>query len=125
MDFKIKIKDKEYEIELREERGVVRVKIGGKEFVFGSDKKEALSAVQVASAQKDSLKKDIVSSLSGVVTNIFVKKGESIKAGQKALTLSAMKMENEIVSERDGKVKKILVKENQQVKEGEILIILE
>ena len=125
MDFKIKIKDKEYEVELREERGTVRVKIGGKEFVFGSSKKETLSDVQVASIKKDSLKKDIVSSLSGVVTNIFVKKGESIKAGQKVLTLSAMKMENEIVSESDSKVKKILVKENQQVKEGEVLIILE
>jgi len=125
MDFKIKIKDKEYEIELREERGVVRVKVGGKEFVFGSDKEEVLSVVQAAAIKKDPSKKDIVSSLAGVVTNIFVKKGESIKAGQKVLTLSAMKMENEIVSESDSKVKKILVKENQQVKEGEVLIILE
>lgn len=122
MDFKIKIKNKEYSIELKEERGRVKVKIGNKEFVFGSNKKEELL---VSSIKKDSSVKEIVSSLSGIVTSIFVKEGEIIKAGQKVLILSAMKMENEIVSESEGKIKKVMVKENQQVKEGEVLIVLE
>lgn len=122
MDFKIKIKNKEYHIELKEEKGKVKVVVGNKEFVFGSKKEENISS---SSTKKDSFKKDIVSSLSGVVATIFVKEGEVIKAGQKVLILSAMKMENEIVSESAGKVKKILVKENQQVKEGEVLIVLE
>lgn len=122
MEFKIKIKGKEYLIGLKEERGGVKVKIGEKEFVFGSAKEEA-SPAQSSPVKKDSSKKEIVSSLSGVVTSIFVKEGESVKAGQKVMTLSAMKMENEIVSESDAKIKKILVKENQQVKEGEVLII--
>jgi len=122
MDFKIKIKDKEYHIELKEEKGGVKVKIGDKEFAFGSKKEKILT--QSSSIKKDSSKKEIVSSLSGLVTSVFVKEGENIKAGQKVLTLSAMKMENEIVSENGGKIKKILVKENQQVKEGEVLIVL-
>jgi len=123
MDFKIKIKGKEYAIELKEERRGVKVRIGDKEFVFGS-KKEEFTA-QPSSVKKGSSEKEIVSSLSGVVTSIFVKEKEIIKAGQKVLTLSAMKMENEIVSESEGKIKKISVRENQQVKEGEVLIILE
>ncbi|HNY36262.1 MAG TPA: acetyl-CoA carboxylase biotin carboxyl carrier protein subunit [Candidatus Pacearchaeota archaeon] len=122
MDFKIKIKNKEYQIELKENCGAVKIKIGGKEFVFGSNKG---SLIETSSIKKDSLNKGIASSLSGVVTKIFVKEGSHVKAGNKFLTLSAMKMENEIVAENDCKIKKILVKENQQVKEGEILIILE
>lgn len=125
MNFKIKIKDKEYHIELKEERGRVKVKIGNKEFVFGSNKEEARLNTEASSIKKDFLKKEIVSSLSGMVTSIFIKEGESVKAGQKLLILSAMKMENEIVSENQGKIKKIMVKENQQVKEGDVLIILE
>ena len=124
MDFKIKIKDKEYHIELKEERGEVKVKVEGKEFSFGPTKKE-VSSVQSYSIKKDSSNKEIVSSLSGIVSSIFVKEGDAVKSGQKVLILSAMKMENEIVSESDGKIKKLLVKENQQVKEGEVLIILE
>ncbi len=122
MDFKIKIKNKEHHIELKENGGAVKVKVGEKEFVFGKNK-EGLITTQ--SAKKDSLNKEVISSLSGVVTNVFVKEGESVGTGKKFLTLSAMKMENEIVAENDCKIKKILVKENQQVKEGEGLIILE
>ena len=121
MDFKIKIKNKEYQVELKEDGKAVRIKVGGKEFVFGSNK----GLIEAQSAAKKDLSKEIVSSLSGVVIKIFVKEGEKVKSGKKFLTLSAMKMENEIVAESDCKVKKILIKENQQVKEGEVLIILE
>jgi biotin carboxyl carrier protein len=125
MDFKIKIKNKEYQIGLKEERGMVMVKIGNKEFVFGSTKEDLLPNIQESSINKDCSRKEIVSSLSGIVTSLFVKDGEIIKAGQKVLILSAMKMENEIVSEGEGKIKKVMVKENQQVKEGDVLIVLE
>ena len=125
MDFKIKIKNKEYQVGLKEEKERVRVKIGNKEFVFGSIKEEFASNIQESLISEDSLRKEIISSLSGIVTSLFVKEGESIKAGQKVLILSAMKMENEIVSENAGKIKKIMVKENQQVKEGDVLIVLE
>lgn len=124
MDFKIKIKNKEYQIELKENCGAVKITIGGKEFVFGPNKGSSLKGEQ-STIKKGSLNKEISSSLSGVVTNIFIKEGSHVKAGKKFLTLSAMKMENEIVAENDCKIKKILVKENQQIKEGEILIILE
>ncbi len=119
MNFKINVKGKEYNIELKEERTGVKIKVEDKEFIFGSKKEEAQTTVK-----NDSSKKEVIASLSGAVTSIFVKEGESVKAGQKVLTLSAMKMENEIISESDGKIKKILVKENQQVKEGQVLIIL-
>ncbi|MFA5729611.1 MAG: acetyl-CoA carboxylase biotin carboxyl carrier protein subunit [Candidatus Paceibacterota bacterium] len=121
MDFKIKIKNKEYQVELKENGGAVKIKVGGKEFVFGSNK----GLIEAQSATKKDLSKEVVSSLSGVIINIFIKEGEKVKSGKKFLTLSAMKMENEIVAENDCKIKKILVKENQQVKEGEVLIILE
>ena len=124
MNFKIKIRNKEYSVELKEERRGIKIKIGSKEFIFGSIKEDVVFNPQNISDNKDSSRKEIISSLSGIVTSIFVKEGEIIKSGQKILILSAMKMENEIVSEGSGKIEKIMVKENQQIKEGDILVIL-
>jgi len=124
MNFKIKIRNKEYSVELKEERRGIRIKIGNKEFIFVSIKEDIVFKPQNISDNKDSSRKEIISSLSGIVTSIFVKEGEIIKSGQKILILSAMKMENEIVSEGSGKIEKIMVKENQQIKEGDILVIL-
>jgi|WetSurMetagenome_2_1015567.scaffolds.fasta_scaffold430074_2 biotin carboxyl carrier protein len=123
MKLKIKIKNKEYEIDILEKDGNnLSVKVGDKNFVFGMSK----SAKEQRSKTENSVfSKEIKSSLSGIISNVFVKEGEMVDAGEKVLTLSAMKMENEIVSESKGRIKKILVKEGDKVKEGETLIVLE
>jgi biotin carboxyl carrier protein len=123
MKLKIKIKKKEYEIDLFERDGnTLSVRVGEKTFVFGTGKvlKEEVSHSFSSSVHS----KEIKSSLSGVISEVFVKEGEMVENGEKVLTLSAMKMENEIVSEAKGKVKKIMVKARDKVKEGQILIVL-
>ncbi|MHA2253116.1 MAG: acetyl-CoA carboxylase biotin carboxyl carrier protein subunit [Candidatus Kariarchaeaceae archaeon] len=47
--------------------------------------------------------------LPGQIVSIAVKKGDSVKVGQKILTLEAMKMQNEITSPIDGKVLELYV----------------
>jgi len=60
--------------------------------------------------------------LPGTILNIHCKQGDSIKIGQKLITLEAMKMENNIDSDKEGKVLQILVNQGQTVMEGDILI---
>ena len=68
--------------------------------------------------------KKIKAPLAGMISEIFVKKGDVVVPGQKLLTLSAMKMENEVIAERYGIVQDVSIFLNQRVKGGEILIIL-
>ena len=67
---------------------------------------------------------NIKSPLPGVILDVYVKEGESVKIGQRLLTLEAMKMENNIESDKDGKVLSIKVKKGDNVMEGDILIVI-
>ncbi len=66
----------------------------------------------------------IKSPLPGVVLNVYVNVGDSIKMGQKLLTLEAMKMENNIEADKEGKVSEIRTKKGDSVMEGDILIVI-
>jgi len=67
----------------------------------------------------------IKSPLPGVVLNIYVKVGDSVKVGQKIMLLEAMKMENNLDSDKDGVVKAIKVNQGDAVMEGDVLIEIE
>jgi len=129
MDFDIKIKGKIYNIRIFEKGSdKVSVKVGERSFDFDKVKKETgknKNVSEFAKQQKIQLKKELKAAIAGEVSEVFVKDGDNIKAGQKILTLLAMKMENEIFSETDGKIKKVLIRPNQTVREGEILVIFE
>ncbi|MFH1657044.1 MAG: acetyl-CoA carboxylase biotin carboxyl carrier protein subunit [bacterium] len=128
MKMQVNLKGKSYDIEISQaDEGKIKVKVDEKEFVFedGAVTKERKPTVtQTYLQKKDFGEAEIKSPIAGIVSEIFVEVGSSLKKGDKILLLSAMKMENEIVSERDGKVKEIKITKNQQVKGGEVLIIL-
>jgi biotin carboxyl carrier protein len=50
--------------------------------------------------------------------------GDTVKLGQKLLTLEAMKMENNIEADKEGKVSQIKIKQGDSVMEGDILIVI-
>ncbi len=60
--------------------------------------------------------------LPGTILSIHCKEGDTIKVGQKLITLEAMKMENNIDSDKDGRVISMKVTKGQSVMEGDILI---
>jgi len=64
----------------------------------------------------------IKSPLPGTIIDIHVNVGDNVKAGDKLLTLEAMKMENIINSDKSGKIVKIAFKKGDAVMEGDILI---
>jgi biotin carboxyl carrier protein len=67
----------------------------------------------------------IKSPLPGVVLDIYVKAGDTVKPGQHVLLLEAMKMENNIDADREGVIKEIKVQRNDSVMEGDILVVIE
>jgi len=126
MEFSFTGKGKEYQIKIEDcgERGV-RVAVNGKEFCFGADTAvEAAPVAQTAMPKRLLGAKEVAAPLAGTISEIAIRAGDIVSAGQKLLTLSAMKMENEILSEIDGKIKEIKITQGQKVAEGDILIVL-
>lgn len=68
---------------------------------------------------------NVVSPMPGVITEIFVKKGDKISTDEDLMILEAMKMENPIASPIDGLVTEIKVQEKDKVKTDQILAVLE
>ena len=65
------------------------------------------------------------SPLPGTVLSVNVTVGQSVKAGDVALVLEAMKMENNINCGKDGVVKAIYVQKGDNVLEGADLLLVE
>jgi biotin carboxyl carrier protein len=66
----------------------------------------------------------IKSPLPGVILELFVKEGDTVKIGQRLLVLEAMKMENNIESDKAGKVVSISKNKGDSVMEGDVLIVI-
>lgn len=66
----------------------------------------------------------IKSPLPGVILDILVREGDTVKEGQHLIILEAMKMENNIDSDKRGVVKEIKVRKGDSVLEGDVLITI-
>jgi glutaconyl-CoA/methylmalonyl-CoA decarboxylase subunit gamma len=62
--------------------------------------------------------------LPGVILDVLVKEGDTVRLGQKLLVLEAMKMENSIEADRPGTVVSVLKHKGDQVMEGDVLMII-
>jgi pyruvate carboxylase len=69
--------------------------------------------------------KQVGAPMPGLVVNVAVAPGEEIAAGQKLVTLEAMKMETTVYAERPGKIAEILVRPQMQIESGDLMIRLE
>ena len=76
-------------------------------------------------AASGSGKAAVKSPLPGVILDIKVNVGDTVKRGQTVLILEAMKMENNINADKDGKVTAINVKAGESVLEGTDLVVIE
>ncbi len=79
---------------------------------------QAASPVPAAPAAPAGTGKPVTSPLPGVIIEVSVKEGQTVKAGQKVAVLEAMKMENEIQAPADGTITAILVNKGDSVLEG-------
>ncbi|MDB5323760.1 MAG: pyruvate carboxylase [Phycisphaerales bacterium] len=67
----------------------------------------------------------IAAPMPGKVSTVAVKKGEAVKAGQRLLSIEAMKMETAVYCPRDAKVADVLVKPGSIVAAQDLLLSLE
>ena len=67
---------------------------------------------------------DVVAPLAGAVQSVDVTIGQTVTAGDKVVTIEAMKMKTEVHAKIDGKVVAIAVKPGDSVDTGAVLITL-
>ncbi|HXS60180.1 MAG TPA: acetyl-CoA carboxylase biotin carboxyl carrier protein subunit [Candidatus Sulfopaludibacter sp.] len=143
---KIKVNDKEFDIEIFGNKAIIndnlekkieikddKLIIDNKEFYldYYEEKEEeslliinGMAFVVSKKTIDERIIKEIKSPMNGNVNDILVKVNSTIEKGQGLVVLEAMKMFNEIKSPINGEIKNILVQKNQTVKSGETMIIL-
>ncbi|MCG1025956.1 MULTISPECIES: pyruvate carboxylase [Dehalobacter] len=85
------------------------------------EEKEKVSVTLMADPNNP---KEIASSITGIISKVFVKENEKIINKQSMLIIEAMKMETNIMAPTDGEIESILISEGQQVKSGQLIIKL-
>jgi len=140
--FKLTINGNKYDVDiLNVERNFAEIEVNGSLYKVEVDKDLKPTKTPVLVRQKSVPSSDsdkatvktsspsspkgagtIKSPLPGVILNVYVKEGDTVKLGDKLLTLEAMKMENNIDSDKEGVVKSVKVKQGDSVLEGDTLI---
>jgi pyruvate carboxylase len=69
--------------------------------------------------------KQIAAPMPGLVVTVPIKAGDTVKKGQKLLSLEAMKMETTLYADNDGRVANVLVKPGTPVEAGELVVQME
>jgi len=133
-EFNYTINGTKYTVEIQKQEGnMVELAVNGTSYTVEKEEtiepepvaRPAVTAVAAAAPKKAAAAGSAVKSpLPGVILDITVKVGDTVKTGAKLLTLEAMKMENTIASEYDGKVLEIKVQPGTSVLEGADLIII-
>ena len=130
--YKYKINGNLYNVTVNDvEDNIANVEVNGTSYKVELDKPvkaapKPETGAPVVTKQPTTSKKDGVKSpLPGVILDIKVKEGDTVKRGQTIIILEAMKMENNINANKDGKVAEIKVNKGDSVLEGTDLVIIE
>lgn len=115
------VNGEEYEVQMEKEPEPVKKKV----VVRPVAQPEAETASAPTSTNKVDLNNAVKSPLPGVITEIKVKVGDEVKAGDTVIVLEAMKMANNLDAEKSGKVTAVLVKEGESVMEDTPLVVIE
>ena len=83
-----------------------------------------VAAAPAAAPAGDVSGNNVVAPMPGLIMKVLVKVGDTVTAGQKVMTMEAMKMENDINSGTAGTVKAVLVKGGDNVKEHQPLVTI-
>lgn len=78
----------------------------------------------ISQNQKAAGDKAIGAPLPGLISKIWIKAGDIVKANQPLFTIEAMKMENTVVSNNAGEIKHIALKENTLVELNDLVVEL-
>lgn len=119
---KVKVNGNVYDVELKPEEQVDLIP----KLVRSTAPSPTVAARQPVTTSPDKLVKSnvVTAPMPGLILDVKVREGDTVKQGDLLLKMEAMKMENEIRSPINGSISEIRVKSQQDVLEGDVLIVL-
>lgn len=146
-EYKFKINGHEYDVAVNNvEAGVAKVSVNGTQYEVEVQSNTLIKprppkpahvapATYSATAPVSPAKIDqtpskgsaspLKSPLPGVILEVKVKEGDTVKAGELLMVLEAMKMENNIDAHKGGVIKSIDKRQGDSVLEGDVLLTIE
>lgn len=141
-EYKYKINGNSYKVTIGEiEDNIAQVEVNGTHYKVEMEKQAKVAVKSVVRpmpnaqaapttpvvkpAAPSTGKSGVKSPLPGVILEIKINVGDTVKKGQTILILEAMKMENNINADKDGKITAINVGKGDSVLEGTDLVIIE
>lgn len=141
-EYKYKINGNSYKVTIGEiEDNIAQVEVNGTHYQVEMEKQAKVTVKPVVRSMPNaqaapttpivkpvapsSGKSGVKSPLPGVILEIKINVGDTVKKGQTILILEAMKMENNINADKDGKIAAINVGKGDSVLEGTDLVIIE
>ena len=123
--YKVKVNGKTYEVKIlsvseTEPLEVKEVKASAPAASPAPEAKKEAPAASSAPAEGTTVE----APMQGVILNVLVKVGDSVKAGDNLVILEAMKLENEIKAPVDGKVLAVNVEKGNSVNAKDALVVI-
>ena len=125
--FSLIVDDRPHEVFAEERSGGFDIVIGSRRYsvlLEGHERRlpslPAIPAAELAEAA-DWL---VLSPMMGIVREIYVSPGDTVKAGDILVVIEAMKMNNDLKARRSGRVQGVYVSTGERVEQGRALLLL-
>lgn len=136
-NYKFKINGTEYNVDINSVEGQeIDLAVNGTAYKVTMDQevkpapapkprpRAAAAAPAAAADPKAAAGTKVTSPLPGVILDVFVNVGDTVKEGQKVCILEAMKMENEITADAAGTITEVKVRKGDSVLESDVLVVI-
>jgi biotin carboxyl carrier protein len=126
--FSLIVDNRSHEFFVEERSGGFDIVIGSRAYSVLLEGRErrapSLPAKAVAGEPAEAGDWLVLSPMMGVVKEIYVSKGDTVKAGDTLIVIEAMKMNNDLKARRSGRVHRVYVSPGERVEEGRALLLL-
>ena len=121
MNLSVTVDGKTFSVEIADPKAdPMVVTVDGTEFTVSTDAAGAVSAAPSQSYVEGS--ETVTAPIPGVIQEVNVKAGQTVKKGDVLFVLEAMKMKNNITALHDGKVASVNVNKGDSVTHGQVLM---
>ncbi|MBQ6341516.1 MAG: biotin/lipoyl-binding protein [Anaerolineaceae bacterium] len=121
MNLSVTVDGKTFSVEIANPKAdPMIITVDGTEFSVTADASGAVSAAPAASFVEGS--ETVTAPIPGVIQEVNVKPGQTVKKGDVLFVLEAMKMKNNITALQDGKVQTVNVGKGDSVAHGDVLM---
>ena len=121
MNLSVTVDGKTFSVEIADPKAdPMTIIVDGTVFSVTADAAGAVAAAPVQSFVEGS--ETVTAPIPGVIQEVNVKAGQTVKKGDVLFVLEAMKMKNNITAMRDGKVASVSVSKGDSVTHGQVLM---